>query len=117
MVSRIVSILAWATSALIMLPIMLYANIAEKHNGGYTCNVLWPDMPTSGFSFTIYSLVLGFIIPLCFIMNFYCLVIRKLRSMAKKTNKSKWKIAPKSDKTRAYRYNGLYAVLAALLVI
>lgn len=91
MVSRIVSILAWATSALIMLPIMLYANIAEKHNGGYTCNVLWPDMHTSGFSFTIYSLVLGFIIPLCFIMTFYCLVIRKLRSMAKKTNKSKGK--------------------------
>lgn len=93
MVSRIVSILAWATSALIMLPIMLYANIAKKPNGGYTCNVLWPDsnVHTPGFSFTIYSLVLGFIIPLCFIMTFYCLVIRKLRSMAKKTNKSKGK--------------------------
>lgn len=94
MVSRIVSLLAWATSAFIMLPIMLYANIAEKPNGGYTCNVLWPDSGstnTPGFSFTIYSLVLGFIIPLCFIMTFYCLVIRKLRSMAKKTNKSKGK--------------------------
>lgn len=81
------------TSAIIMLPIILYANVAEKWNGKFTCNVLWPasDMHTSGFSFTIYTLVLGFVTPLCFIMTFYCLVIRKLRSMAKKTNKSKGK--------------------------
>lgn len=93
MVSRIVSLLAWLASVIIMTPIMLYASIAEKPQGGFTCNVLWPDsnIHSSGFSFIIYSLVLGFVIPLCFIMTFYCLVIRKLRSMAKKTNKSKGK--------------------------
>lgn len=93
LVSRIVSTIAWAASALIMLPIMLYANIMAKPNGGFSCNVLWPEHHghIPGFSFTIYSLVLGFVIPLCFIMTFYCLVIRKLQTVAKKTNKSKGK--------------------------
>lgn len=93
MVSRIVSTIAWAASALIMLPIMLYANIMETGNERFSCTILWPETHghLPGFSFTIYSLVLGFVIPLCFIMTFYCLVIRKLRSVAKKTNKSKGK--------------------------
>ncbi|KAG4068574.1 hypothetical protein HA402_004915 [Bradysia odoriphaga] len=93
MVSRIVSILAWVTSVLIMLPIMMYADIAEKKTGAYTCNVLWPDSNghSSGFSFTIYALVLGFAVPIVFISFFYFSVIKKLRSMAKKTNKSKGK--------------------------
>lgn len=93
LVSRIVSMIAWVTSALIMLPIMLYGNIVEKYNGGFTCNVLWPESHghLPGFSFTIYSLVLGFAAPLCFIMTFYCMVIKKLRNVAKKTNKVKGK--------------------------
>lgn len=93
MVSRIVSTIAWAASALIMLPIMLYANITESGGGRFSCTILWPETHghLPGFSFTIYSLVLGFVIPLCFIMTFYCLVIRKLRAVAKKTNKSKGK--------------------------
>lgn len=89
MVSRIVSAVAWITSALIMLPIMMYATTIEMKPNTFTCHILWPeDGQTGAISFILYSFTLGFAIPLCFIMTFYCLVIRKLRSLSKKTNKS-----------------------------
>lgn len=88
-VSRIVAAVAWITSALIMLPIMMYATTVEHRPGVYTCHILWPvDGQTGAILFILYSFTLGFAIPLCFIMTFYCLVIRKLRSLSKKTNKS-----------------------------
>lgn len=91
-VSRLVSSIAWSASVLIMLPIMLYANTIEnKETGRYSCTILWTGSEghTPGFSFTLYSLILGFVTPLCFIMTFYCLVIRKLKAVGRKTNKSK----------------------------
>lgn len=88
-VSRIVSAVAWITSALIMLPIMMYATTIEQKPHMYTCHILWPEDGQAGaISFILYSFILGFAIPLSFIMTFYCLVIRKLRSLSKKTNKS-----------------------------
>ncbi|XP_055314206.1 somatostatin receptor type 2-like [Sitodiplosis mosellana] len=94
-VSRVISLIAWCCSALIMLPIMIYANVLEQQNGRFTCAIIWPDSHSiiwpGLYSFTIYSLVLGFIIPLCFILLFYCLVIKKLRTVAKKTNRPKGK--------------------------
>lgn len=88
-VSRIVAAVAWITSASIMLPIMLYATTVEVQPNVYTCHIGWPeDGHTGAISFILYSFTLGFAIPLVFIMTFYCLVIRKLRSLSKKTNKS-----------------------------
>lgn len=99
-VSRVASIVAWCCSALIMLPIMMNASLVKQSNGHFTCTIVWPESPNDIvpglFSFTIYSLVLGFAIPLCFIMTFYCMVIRKLRRVAKKTNRPK-------DKRRSHR--------------
>lgn len=93
LVSRIVSVIAWCCSVLIMLPIMIYANVTETAPGRYTCAILWPESPNnlipSQYAFTIYSLILGFAIPLCFIMTFYCMVIKKLSSVARKTNRPK----------------------------
>lgn len=95
LVSRIVSIIAWCCSVLIMLPIMMYANVTEQANGRFTCAIIWPDNPNNlvpgQYAFTIYSLILGFVIPLCFIMTFYCMVIKKLGSVARKTNRPKGK--------------------------
>lgn len=86
-VSRVVSTLAWLASALIMLPIIIYGTAIEHSRPGhYTCNIEWPESHDhSGMSFTLYSLFLGFAIPLCFIMTFYLLVIRKLRKVSKRT--------------------------------
>lgn len=92
-VSKLVSAFAWIISVLIMLPIIMYANVMEKRNGGFTCNVLWPEShgQLPGFTFTIYSFVLGFAVPLCFVMIFYFLVVKKLREMSKNSNSIKKK--------------------------
>lgn len=92
-VSRVVTAVAWTASALIMLPVMLYANTIERENKKMTCNIVWPqddDEAGSGTTFTLYSLILGFAIPLSLILSFYYLVIRKLQTVGPKT-KSKEK--------------------------
>lgn len=91
-VSRIVTAVAWTTSAIIMLPVMLYANTIERENKKMTCNIEWPqdNESGSGTTFTLYSLILGFAIPLSLILGFYYLVIRKLQTVGPKT-KSKEK--------------------------
>lgn len=88
-VSRLVSTVAWLASALIMLPIIIYGTAIEHEDqpGQFTCNIEWPESHNhSGLSFTLYSLILGFAIPLSFIMTFYLLVIRKLRKVSKRTS-------------------------------
>lgn len=93
LVSRIVSILAWCCSITIMLPIILYANVMKQETGAtvrYTCQIIWPENVYSMF-FSIYSMFLGFIIPIFLIMTFYCMVVKKLHRVAKKTNRPKGK--------------------------
>lgn len=63
-----------------------------------TCNILWshPNVGALGGStFTLYSLILGFAMPLSLILVFYYLVIKKLQTVGPK-NKSK-------DKKRSHR--------------
>ncbi|XP_043282648.1 somatostatin receptor type 2-like [Venturia canescens] len=88
-ISKIVSLTAWATSALFMIPVFLYANTGEIA-GGMSCNIYWPDDHGGQTTFTLYSFVLGFAIPLILILIFYFLVIRKLQTVGPK-NKSKEK--------------------------
>lgn len=95
-VSRIVSALAWTMSVLIMLPVMLYANTIEKGESlKASCIIEWPEDEEvgggSGTTFILYSLVLGFAIPLSLISGFYYLVLKKLRTVGPKHNKSKEK--------------------------
>ncbi|XP_053689980.1 somatostatin receptor type 2-like [Sabethes cyaneus] len=92
LVSKIVSFLAWTASVVIMLPVMLYANTIQRDKGKLSCNIVWPSENASntGSSFTLYSLILGFAVPLSLILMFYYLVIRKLRTVGPK-NKSKEK--------------------------
>lgn len=91
-VSRVVTAVAWTTSAMIMLPVMLYATTIEKDNNMITCNIEWPadNEHGSGTTFILYSLILGFVIPLSLILIFYYLIILKLRTVGPK-NKSKEK--------------------------
>ncbi|XP_055627468.1 somatostatin receptor type 2-like [Toxorhynchites rutilus septentrionalis] len=92
LVSKIVSFFAWTASALIMLPVMLYANTIQREKDKLSCNIVWPseNAANSGTTFTLYSLILGFAIPLSLILMFYYLVIRKLRTVGPKS-KSKEK--------------------------
>lgn len=89
-ISKIVSITAWLTSAIFMIPVVLYANIGEADGGVISCNIYWPDNHGGQTTFTLYSFILGFAIPLTLILIFYFLVIRKLQTVGpKKKSKEK----------------------------
>jgi allatostatin C receptor len=90
-------VIAWTMSAIFMLPVFLYADIMTAtiqytEQTKVSCIILWPDetQAASQTTFTLYSLILGFAIPLTLILVFYYLVIRKLRTVGPKT-KSKEK--------------------------
>ena len=109
-IARCVSLTAWAASALLMVPVFMYAaTITKPDTGGQSCNIFWPfedaevpDAPLNDSSrgqrqvingqsaFTFYSFVLGFAVPLTLILIFYVLVIIKLKTVGPK-NKSKEK--------------------------
>lgn len=102
-IARVVSLTAWATSALLMVPVFMYAATITKPLGGQNCNIFWPfdeDETENGAprshilngqtAFTFYSFFLGFALPLLLILVFYILVIIKLKTVGPK-NKSKEK--------------------------
>jgi len=41
-IARVVSLTAWATSALLMVPVFMYAATITKEDGGENCNIFWP---------------------------------------------------------------------------
>jgi heme/copper-type cytochrome/quinol oxidase subunit 2 len=90
-VSKVVSLAAWSVSALLMVPILMYASTGEKDSEN-SCNILWPETEAIAgqTAFTLYSFILGFAIPLILIFCFYFLVIRKLQTVGPK-HKSKEK--------------------------
>lgn len=90
LISKIVSFTAWTASVLFMIPVFLYADTMEYINGAATCNIFWPNGRGGQTAFILYTFILGFILPLIFILIFYCLVIKKLRTVGPK-NKSKGK--------------------------
>ncbi|KYN12061.1 PREDICTED: somatostatin receptor type 2-like [Trachymyrmex cornetzi] len=89
-ISKIISLSAWITSALFMIPIFLYTNTMEYTDGVVSCNIYWPNDHGGHTTFTFYMLIFSFIVPLIFILVFYLLVIKKLRTVGPK-NKSKEK--------------------------
>ncbi|XP_034484269.1 somatostatin receptor type 5 [Drosophila innubila] len=91
-VSKLVSAVAWMTSVLLMLPVILFSNSVEVEPGHMSCVIEWPELfnTQSDSAFILYSLILGFATPLIFILTFYYLVIRKLHTVGPK-HKSKEK--------------------------
>ncbi|CAD7005774.1 unnamed protein product [Ceratitis capitata] len=91
--AKIVSAIAWLTSAVLMLPVILYASTVSQEDGvNLSCNIEWPETykKHSATTFTLYTFFLGFATPLSFILCFYYLVIRKLHAVGSK-HKSKEK--------------------------
>ncbi|XP_053953650.1 somatostatin receptor type 2-like [Anastrepha ludens] len=92
-IAKMVSAIAWLTSAVLMLPVILYASTVIQEDGvNLSCNIEWPETykKHSATTFTLYTFFLGFATPLCFILCFYYLVIRKLHTVGSK-HKSKEK--------------------------
>lgn len=109
-IAKFICLTAWTVSALLMVPIYIYANVVDSMNGTtLSCNIIWPE---SSFmngqkAFTLYSFTLGFAIPLVLILLFYFLVICKLRTVGPK-NRSK-------EKKRSHR-KVTYLVLTVITV-
>ena len=80
-ISRIVSCLAWAMSAVFMIPVILYASTNADPNGHTSCNIFWPDHRGGQTTFTLYTFILGYAIPLKLVLVFYILVLRKLQTV------------------------------------
>ncbi|XP_071039585.1 somatostatin receptor type 2-like [Parasteatoda tepidariorum] len=90
-IAKFICLTAWTISALLMVPIYMYASILNA--GDYiNCNIYWPESSymNGEKAFTLYAFTLGFAAPLLFIIVFYFLVICKLRKVGPK-NKSKEK--------------------------
>ncbi|KAF8795483.1 Somatostatin receptor type 1 like protein [Argiope bruennichi] len=99
---------AWTLSALLMVPIYMYANTLDV--GEYiNCNIYWPESSymNGEMAFTLYAFTLGFALPFLLILLFYFLVICKLRNVGPK-NKSK-------EKKRTHR-KVTYLVLSVVTV-
>ena len=90
-ISKIVSLSAWTISAIMVTPVVMYANTFAV-DGEINCNVFFPDFHdiTGHVIFTLYSFVLSFGIPFSLIFIFYTLVIHKLKTVGPKS-KSKEK--------------------------
>lgn len=106
-IAKFICLTAWTVSALLMVPIYIYANILEGET--VSCNIYWPesDFMNGQKAFTLYSFTLGFAIPLVLILLFYFLVICKLRTVGPK-NRSK-------EKKRSHR-KVTYLVLTVITV-
>lgn len=107
-IAKFVCLTAWTLSALLMVPIYMYASILKT--GPYiSCNIYWPENAymNGEMAFTLYAFTLGFAVPLVLILVFYFLVICKLKTVGPK-NKSK-------EKKRTHR-KVTYLVLTVITV-
>lgn len=91
-IAKCICLTAWSVSALLMLPIFMYANTMVNYDNTTHCNIYWPqgDIMNGQKAFTLYAFTLSFFIPSILILLFYFLVICKLRTVGPK-NKSKEK--------------------------
>nr|CAH7724964.1 unnamed protein product [Callosobruchus chinensis] len=102
LISKVVSLLAWTFSIVLIIPIIQHAKeieIDEKkscviHWGSFlnhSDNFTDEEMDVAPAKiFTSYTFICSFFIPLCLILIFYTLVIKKLKTVGPK-NKSKEK--------------------------
>lgn len=107
-IAKFICLTAWTLSALLMVPIYMYASTLEQ--GGYiNCNIYWPESSymDGEMAFCLYAFTLGFAIPLILILLFYFLVICRLRNVGPK-NRSK-------EKKRTHR-KVTYLVLSVVTV-
>lgn len=87
-ISRLVAVTAWMVSALMIVPVFMYANILEVH-GIKNCNMFWPENMEQ--LFMVYSFFMAFAIPVVLFVVFYTLVLHKLKTVGphKKTKEKK----------------------------
>lgn len=89
--AKIVCACVWTISVLVMIPVIMYA---RTDGVGPTCTVLWPggQLIQAEKAFVVYSLLLGFAIPVALTMTFYVMVLQRLKTVGpRKKSKEKKK--------------------------
>lgn len=78
-IAKFVCLTAWTVSALLMVPVYMYASVVDA-GPVKSCTIVWPESSAMNgqAAFTLYSFTLGFAIPLLLILLFYVLVILRL---------------------------------------
>lgn len=78
-IAKFVCLTAWTVSALLMVPVYMYASVVDA-GPVKSCTIVWPESAVMNgqAAFTLYSFTLGFAIPLLLILLFYVLVILRL---------------------------------------
>ena len=87
----------WFISALVLLPVLLFARQKPIEGLGYGCDIVWPagQAMTGHHAFFTYTLLLGFVIPVTLIVLLYSMLLVRLRNTG-----SKFRSA---DKRRSHR--------------
>ena len=88
-ISRCVCAGVWAASAVVLLPVFLYAQTFER-NGIESCAIIGPEWEwIDGYTaFIWYAFLFGFAVPVGLISIFYTLVVVRLRSVGPTKNRS-----------------------------
>lgn len=86
-VARIVCLVVWVGSFLVMLPIFLYARAVE-YEGTVSCTIDWPSGQAirEDRAFIWYAFCLSFAVPVSLISVFYFLVVLHLKSIGPNKN-------------------------------
>ena len=71
----------WLLSALLLLPVFLYAKVMTIDGVAHGCSIVWPEEQALAghHAFFIYTLLLGFLIPVTLIVLLYTLLLVRLR--------------------------------------
>ncbi|XP_045148002.1 somatostatin receptor type 3 [Echinops telfairi] len=110
-VARTVSAAVWATSAVVVLPVVVFSGVPR---GMSTCHMQWPE-PAAAWraGFIIYTTALGFFGPLLVICLCYLLIVVKVRSAGRRVR------APSSQRRRRSerRVTRMVVAVVALFVL
>lgn len=73
----------WIAATLLTLPLLLYARVQQLPNRLASCNIVWEG---PAIAYTLYTSILGFILPFITITVFYVLIVMRLRSQSPALN-------------------------------
>ncbi|MCI4393978.1 hypothetical protein PGIGA_G00163390 [Pangasianodon gigas] len=82
-VAKVVSAAVWATSFIVVLPVVIFSDVQDMFN---SCNMSWPE-PRNLWpvAFILYTSVLGFFAPLLVICACYVLIVVRVKASGART--------------------------------
>ncbi|XP_051901024.1 somatostatin receptor type 1-like [Pristis pectinata] len=107
-VAKVINVLVWAFSLLVIVPIIVFADTQQTESGAVICNLLWPQKSWSKV-FVVYTFLVGFLFPVSAICLCYLLIVVKMRAVSLKAG---WLQRRKSEKMITWMVMLVVAVFA-----